>query len=110
MYDLHREQKRRHIASAQPKSKPRFAAGRSVLSIAVGAGDPDVAAALLEAGAAVLYSRDGYDVLIDAVHSHDIIRDARLANLLRLLITAGAPLNTVTGYLNTQALEWRKVE
>jgi hypothetical protein len=45
---------------------------------------------LIEAGADVSYSHNGYDVLIDAAHGRDVFLDTRLLDLVRLLIAHGA--------------------
>lgn len=72
---------------------------RGTLSFGLCGGDPDKVSALLDAGADIRYSRkEGYDALIDAVHGRDIMRGARLLDLLRLLIAKGAPLNGVSSY------------
>lgn len=77
---------------------------RSVLSLAVAAGDPGKVAVLLDHGADIRYRRKhGYDVLIDALNGRDVARDTRLLELLRLLISHGVDLNTVTDY-NESAL------
>ncbi len=69
-----------------------------VLSLATGAGDPEKVAALLDAGADLHYSRDGFGALLDAVHGRDIARDDRLVPLLELVIERGAALDTITSY------------
>jgi len=85
-------------ASVHQESKRVFEDGNAVLALAVSAGDPEVVATLIDAGADIRYSRDGYDVLIDAVHGRDVFRDTRLLDLLRLLIARGARMDTVTSY------------
>ena len=75
-----------------------FESGRTVLSLALGAGDPEKVAALLDAGADLHYARDGYDALLDAVHGRDIAGDDRLIPLLALVIGRGAALDTITSY------------
>lgn len=75
-----------------------FESGRTVLSLALGAGDPEKVTALLEAGADPHYSRDGYGALLDAVHGRDIARDDRLLPLLAVVIGRGAALDTITSY------------
>jgi len=72
---------------------------RTVLSLAVAGGDPAKVALLLDCGADVHYRRtNGYDVLIDALYGRDIAQDSRLLALLRLLISYGVNLDTVTDY------------
>lgn len=83
-------------ASIHQESKGTYESGSPVLALAVGAGNPDIVATLIEAGADVPYSRDGYDVLIDAVHGRAVFRDHRLLDLLNLLIARGARTDTIT--------------
>ena len=83
-------------ASIHQKSKGTYESGSPVLSLAVGAGNPDIVATLIEAGADVHYSRDGYDVLTDAVHGRAVFRDPRLLKLLTLLVARGARTDTIT--------------
>lgn len=69
---------------------------RTVLSIAIGQGDLKVIEFLIDRGADVRYMRPAnYDALIDAVHTQN---KAELIPLLRLLISRGALLNTVSTY------------
>ncbi len=69
------------------------------LSLVVGTGRFDVIAFLVGAGADVRYVRGrGYDVLIDALHGHDVRADADLIRTVELLVAHGARLNTVTPY------------
>ena len=69
------------------------------LVTALGRGDPEVVANLIAAGANIRYKRDhGYDALIDAVHSRDVLRDPRLLDLLQLLVAHGVDLNGITTY------------
>lgn len=69
------------------------------LSAALGEGDPQKVAALIEAGADIRYKRDdGYDALVDAVHGRDVARDPRLLELLALLVAQGVDLSGVTTY------------
>ncbi len=57
---------------------------------ALGAGDPAEVRALIAAGANVLYcDENGYDALINAVHGRDVLHDAKLIELLELLIANG---------------------
>ena len=70
-----------------------------VLVDALHRGDPQAVAALISGGADIRYRRDhGYDALIDAVHGRDLTRDARLLDLLRLLVVHGVDLGGVTTY------------
>lgn len=56
-------------------------------------------AELIAGGADVRYrDENGYDALIDAVHGRDVARDARLLDLLQVLIDAGVPLDGVSAY------------
>ena len=65
-------------------------------------GDPDRVRALIEAGADVRYKREhGYDALIDAVHSHEVDRNPRLLEVLRLLVEHGADLSGESDYSET---------
>ena len=69
------------------------------LAEALGRGDPAEVRALLDAGAALDGAGpDGYTALVHAVHGRDVRRDARLLDLLRLLIERGADLNGITRY------------
>ena len=72
---------------------------QSVLSIAIGGGNPEKVALLLDAGAQIGYERpERYDALIDAMHSRRIAVDPDLVPLVRLLIDRGAKLGTVSTY------------
>jgi ankyrin repeat protein len=69
---------------------------------ALRAGDADWVRALIEAGADVRYKRKkGYDALIDAVHSHEVDRNPRLLDVLRLLVEHGADLSGESDYSET---------
>jgi ankyrin repeat protein len=69
------------------------------LESALGRGDPGEVRALIAAGADIRYVREhGYNALVDAVHGRDVYRDARLLDLLKLLIARGVDLNAVTSY------------
>jgi len=61
-------------------------------------GRSEIVATLIEAGADIRYLRNGYDILIDAVHGRDVFSDPRLLDLLRLLVARGARTDTVTGH------------
>jgi len=77
--------------------EPGFSANAMVL--ALGAGNPEIIRLLIEHGGDVHYQREsGYGAIIDAVHSRDVLRDARLIELLHLLIEKGAALNCITSY------------
>ena len=70
-----------------------------IVALCLGGGDPRKLALLLDRGANVHYQRgDGYAALLDAVHSHDIVRDPHFVSLLKLLIARGVALNNVTSY------------
>ena len=57
---------------------------------ALAAGNPAEVRALIAAGANVRYCEDdGYDALINAVHGRDVLHDAKLIELLELLIANG---------------------
>ena len=86
-----------HGASTQQNSQP-FAQEFSVMALALQGGDPHKVKALLEAGADIHYTREGYNALIDAVHGRDVMRDEHLLELLTLLIEKRVALNSVTRY------------
>jgi ankyrin repeat protein len=71
---------------------------RTPLSMALGAGALDKVELLVKAGANIQYRRDGYNALLDAVHGHDVLRDANLLALLARLIEWRVDLNAVTRY------------
>ena len=75
-----------------------YGSTKSVLTLALYAGDPATVAAVLDAGADLHYDREGYSALIDAVTGHDIHPDPRLLDLMRLLVERGARLDDVTRY------------
>src|SRR5580704_9823400 len=85
-------------ANVHQESKAEFEAGEPALALAARAGYPEIVLALLSAGADIGYMRNGYDVLIDAVHGRDVLRDSRLLRLLRELAERGARKNTVTSH------------
>jgi ankyrin repeat protein len=85
-------------ASVHQECKASSRAGDTVMALAVGAGDPEIVATLIEAGSDIRYLRNGYDILIDAVHGRDVFGDPSLLDLLRLLIARGARTDTVTSY------------
>lgn len=87
-----------HGADPNATAATIYEMDRSVLSIALGAGDPEKVAVLLDAGAELHYSREGYDALIDACHGRDVTHDPRLVPLVELLIARGANLGSVTSY------------
>lgn len=62
-------------------------------------GSPAAVAALIAAGADVRYVREhGYTALLDAVHGREIVRDARLLDLLGILVASGVDLDGITAY------------
>src|SRR5262245_44697266 len=62
-------------------------------------GDPAAVSALIAAGHDTRYPREhGYTALLDAVHGRDVARDARLLDLLALLVAHGATLDGVSTY------------
>ena len=66
---------------------------------ALGRGDPDEVAALIAAGHDIHYTREhGYRALVDAIHCREGGRDARLIDLLSLLIAQRVDLNALTDY------------
>jgi ankyrin repeat protein len=80
-------------------SRERFGPSATVMDLALGAGNPDVIRLLLRAGAPLETPKEnGYTALIHAVHSRDVYRDARLIELLHLLIGQGAELNVISSY------------
>ncbi len=86
-------------ANINAVSRGSYHDGRSVLSHALGAGDPEKVAILLQHGADIHYRHDGdYDAIIDAVQGRDITQDARLIDLLKLLIEHGARIDGQTRY------------
>ncbi len=81
------------------ESRGSYLAGRTVLSYAISAGDPEKVDLLLRHGADIHYRHDGeYDAIIDAVHGRDITHDTRLIELLRLLVENGASVTGRTEY------------
>ena len=88
-----------HGASTSVASGQIGEGDSGVLPLALAAGDPDKVTALIEAGADIKYQRPGgYDALINAVHGRDILRDARLIELLELLVRNGVSLSGTTTY------------
>lgn len=79
-----------------PLSEPT---SRGELRTALGEGDPQRVAALIEAGADIRYKGEhGYDALLDAVHSRDVARDVQLLELLALLVAHGVDLSGISAY------------
>lgn len=73
-----------------------------VVRLALSAGDPAKVAALSEAGADLCYrTAKGYDALIDAVHGRDVAGDARLIELLKLLLGSGVAMDGCSTYGET---------
>ncbi len=88
-----------HGANVHLESRAPAEAGRSVVSLCTGDGDPLKVTALIERGADIHYRRDhGYDALLDAVYGRDVVRDPRLIGLLELLIASGVDLNNASSY------------
>jgi ankyrin repeat protein len=72
---------------------------RDSLKSALHAGDPVAVATLIESGADITYrDANGYDALINAVHGRDVLRDARLIELLALLVKQGVELSGITSH------------
>ena len=70
-----------------------------IVSFAIGIGDPQKIAVLIEAGADIRYQREhGYDALPDAVHGRDVLHDPHLIELLHLLIANGVSLTGMSTY------------
>jgi ankyrin repeat protein len=66
---------------------------------ALAAGNPDDVRAQVALGANLHYrDANGYDALLNAVHSRDVFGDPRLLDLLQLLISHGVALNGVSKY------------
>jgi ankyrin repeat protein len=87
-----------HGADIHQESREYFT-HRNVVALALAGGDPQKIMILLEHGANIHYKRsEGYDALLDAVHGRDVLRDARLIDLLKLLIANGVELNSITSY------------
>jgi ankyrin repeat protein len=85
-------------ADVDQMSEGFYDVGRTPLAMALGAGALDKVELLVTAGANVHYQRDGYNALLDAVHGHDVLRDAKLLALLARLIEWRVSLNAVTRY------------
>jgi ankyrin repeat protein len=86
-------------AKVEEESQGMYGRGRTALSYAISAGDPEKVALLLRHGADIHYRHDGeYDAIIDAVHGRDITRDSRLLELLKLLVENGANVEGRTEY------------
>jgi ankyrin repeat protein len=65
-------------------------------------GDPAKVKALAEAGADLHYrTGHGYDALLDAVHGRDVVGDARLVELVNVLLAVGVALNGESRYGET---------
>ncbi|AFY33054.1 ankyrin repeat domain-containing protein [Calothrix sp. PCC 7507] len=71
----------------------------TVLGLAVQSGNLEKIQFILDAGANINYqTAEGYDVLIDAMHGHDILQDQNLISTLNLLISRGAAVNGMSSY------------
>jgi len=86
-------------ADVKLDSRANLGSQRSVVALALNAGDVKKLSLLLQNGADLHYARShGYDALIDAVHGRDILQDGYLPDLLRLLVSRSVKLNSVTSY------------
>lgn len=81
-----------------PKHLARHERRRDALGAALGTGSLAKVQYLVDAGASLRYSRDGYTAIIDAVHGRDVLRDPHLLELLSWLIAQGVDLDPVTRY------------
>ncbi len=73
-----------------------------VIVAGVWGGDPDILAALIEAGADIRYQREkGYDALINAAYSRNARSNPRLIQHLKLLVDQGVSLTGETEYAET---------
>lgn len=71
----------------------------SVLGLAASSGNVEKSKLLLDSGADIKFkSKSGYDALIHAMHGRRIGIDPTLLELIKLLISRGAPLNGVTKF------------
>lgn len=74
----------------------------TVLQLAVQSGNLAKIKSLLDSGANINYQRPkGYDVLIDAMHGRDIVKDANLISILKLLLDRGAKVDGISSYGET---------
>jgi ankyrin repeat protein len=81
------------------KSHQHYNKDYSVIALALHAGDPQKVQALLDHGADIHYQGNaGFDALLDAVYGRSLLHDDQLLDLLRLLITNGVALNSVSSY------------
>ena len=88
-----------HGASVHLTSRIGYEGGRGVLSLAIKRGLVATVALLIEHGAPAGYRYSaGYDALLDAAHSDDLVRNPELAELVRLLLAHGAAVDTVSGH------------
>jgi ankyrin repeat protein len=87
-----------HGASIHQEGR-EFYEHHGVIALALAGGDPQKITLLLEHGADIHYKRSkGYDALVDAVHGRDVLHDAHLIDLLKLLIASGVELSGTTSY------------
>ncbi|MET0382102.1 MAG: ankyrin repeat domain-containing protein [Burkholderiaceae bacterium] len=71
---------------------------QSMILRSLRSGNPEAVQALIDRGADLRYLREGgYNALLDALHGRDVGRDARLLDLLKLLVEHGIDLNVVSG-------------
>jgi ankyrin repeat protein len=85
-------------ANLHATSTSQVGRGRTPLSFALSACDIHKTSLLLDAGADLHYSRDGYTALIDAALGGFGSPDDALLPMLRLLVSRGASLDDVTRY------------
>src|SRR4051812_44597536 len=84
---------------SEKRSSQSEATSLASLRQALRDGDPAVVRAIIEAGADIRYKADSdYDALIDAVHGRDVLRDARLLQLLELLVDHRVDLSGVSSH------------
>jgi ankyrin repeat protein len=86
-------------AKLHEQSRHPYEFNRSVLSLAIRAGDPTKVALLIDKGANVHYTYSaGYDALLDAACGTDTETNPLLVDLVKLLIAHGVKLNTKSTY------------
>jgi ankyrin repeat protein len=88
-----------HGADIDLEPTTKFMPSACVMALALGGGNPEKVALLLQRGANIHYrAGDNYGALLHAVHSREILKDDRLIDLLNLLIANGVELNDVSSY------------